>query len=110
MSAEVVERQWAMMKVGRAGDYLLPSNDRKTLWRIVRYHEDGSLEVWIERGKTRPVKGWFWALWTYTKPIPEDGNFPAEMFDEALFAEYWQLCEDGFHTREEAIGAAMGAK
>jgi hypothetical protein len=70
----LTERLWQMTRLG-AGDYLLPSNDRQTLWRIRKYQErDGTLT----RGDGSVVNGDFWSLhgWKHTTP-------PAEyQFDE----------------------------
>ena len=40
----MTERKYQMTRIS-AGDYLLPSNDGKTLWRICAYEEDGSAAV-----------------------------------------------------------------
>ncbi len=42
-----------MMRRG-SGDYILPSNDQTTLWRITRYYEDE------DSGSS--VRGHFWSL------------------------------------------------
>lgn len=62
------ERLWQMIRLG-PGDYLLPSNDRKRLWRIEKYPErDGTLT----RGDTgQVVNGDFWRLSECTYAVNE---------------------------------------
>lgn len=61
MQAErnAVERKYALTKIA-AGDYLLPSNDGKTIWRIHRY-VDGPSSGIMDWPRDRDVWGfWRW--------------------------------------------------
>lgn len=87
----MAERKYALMKITN-GHYVLPSNDRRTLYGLSRYFEDGSL---TEPDGT-PVRGMFWML-TRTRVIGEDGMpDPSE----------WETCEVLLPTRAEAIKSA----
>lgn len=90
-----VERKYAMTRLG-AGDYLLPSNDARTVWRISRY-EDGpshGLEEW-------PRDMMVWGAWRYTGPGPA----PSE--PEHLNWGYWSMETGPCDTRAEAIQEAL---
>lgn len=98
-----IERKYQMIRLG-AGDYLLPSNDAQTLWRIYSYQEDGSL--WhSEYGKPdKQVVGMFWAVAKWNRGFPEVMAF----FDrEFLEWDNWDFCAGPLLTRREAIGEAM---
>lgn len=91
----MTERKYVLTKLGK-GDYLLPSNDKETIWRIGTY-EDGPTY-----GLDWPRDLTLWALWRWR----------AEEADVALALdtwESWDRAEDGFKTRAEAIDAAMRA-
>jgi len=53
-------RKYALTRI-KAGDYLLPSNDRSVIWRIVRYTEDGSAAY----DDGTKLVGEFWRLCKY---------------------------------------------
>lgn len=77
-----VERRYALTKIA-PGDYLLPSNDGGTLWRIRRY----------DRGR--------WSLWQWLGLIA-----PGERPDPDNESE-WELSAGGLPTREAAIREAL---
>lgn len=94
-------RRYAMTKVG-AGDYLLPSNDGLTLWRLQRYTEDGSLQQRIGDEWT-PVKGTrFWRLLRLTTRM--DLLSIVDPDDETSWVEVESL----LRSRTDAIEAALG--
>lgn len=100
-------RKYALIRV-KAGDYLLPSNDTTTLWRIVQYEEDGSAEVSADGTHWRRLHGKFWNL--FRRPMPNDedevGRSEIVSLDEWDGWEHWS----GLHkTREDAIGDVMRA-
>jgi hypothetical protein len=88
-------RHYAMSRV-RAGDYILPANDAKTLWRISRY-EDGPTN-----GLDLPRDRMFWGCWKWSYPI-EDWNAVAD----PLSWEHWDYQEGLLATRAEAVEAAL---
>lgn len=111
----MTERVWQMRRIS-AGDYLLPSNDRRTLWRISRYHEDGSLE----RHDGTKVRGDFWRAARHRQPYDEIaphliGAAPTRSrgVDEALerFLDWDTWVEHAclLPTRDAAIQAALEA-
>lgn len=90
-----VERKWQMIRV-RSGDYLLPSNDRQTVFRIYRYTDGPSsgLDVdWKDRD--------FWAVWRWLKGGPETLDF------EDTFPSGWIEVASFLDTRKVAIDVAL---
>jgi hypothetical protein len=83
-----IERRFPLVKI-RAGDWLLLSNDRRTLWRIYRFDDDG--------------QNW-WATARF------DGT-PAQAVDVAEELEHawdrWVTTEYYLETRQEAIDEAL---
>lgn len=96
-----IERKFALVRV-EAGDYLLPSNDEQTIWRVARYWEDGSLEWTDTQGRTRQVIGWRWQIWR--RPMPDrERDLPDDFFEW----EDWTLAAGPFETRGDAIEDAL---
>lgn len=92
-----------MMTRLRRGDYLLPSNDGATLWRIYSYEEEGSLVDTLPDGSERPVIGAFWAC--ARRPFPK----PGELIElEGWFD--WEFWAGPLPTRQAAIEEALRAK
>ena len=91
----MVERKYVLTKVA-AGDYLLPSNDGQTIFRLRRY-EDGpshGLEDW-------PRDREFWGVWKWTGLVTRYGPAPdPDQWD-------WEFQEGLMDKRGEAIDAAM---
>jgi len=75
------ERKYVMTKV-RPGDYILPSNDGETLFRIASYEEDGS-GYWVGYGGTREkqIVGTHWNGFRYNRPWDGDDAFDDEFLD-----------------------------
>lgn len=92
-----VHRSYALTKVA-PGDYLFPSNDGKTLWRVTSYQEDGSAEYVDANGHWRKVLGTFWGVTYYTGP-GEIVSLP----DDFLEWENWDTSVVGLRTRAQAI-------
>jgi hypothetical protein len=89
-----IERKYALTKVA-AGDYLLPSNDAQTIWRLVRY-EDGPSHGLADWPRDRPV----WAAYRWTGPLGA--------VDAGIDAwDRWELQESSCETRADAIQAAL---
>jgi len=93
----VTERRYALTKV-EAGDYLLPSNDARTLWRIVRGDENAGEE------NERLIS--VWQLWRYYGRVGNPPNLP----DDFLEWSEWELCESWCETRADAIRAALRSR
>lgn len=91
-----MQRKYALIRVS-SGDYLLPSNDQRWLWRIYTYEEDGSLF----RGE-RQVKGRFWAC--ARRPMPPESAILDEDF---LGWGDWEFWAGPLNTRTAAIDEAM---
>jgi hypothetical protein len=91
------ERKYALTKVA-SGDYLLPSNDGKSLWRIRVYTEGPSsgLEDW-------PADRDVWGVWKWTEMV-----CPGSYADTENESE-WDFWEGLYETRKSAINAALKA-
>lgn len=85
-----VERKYALTKIKR-GDYLLPSNDGKTIWRLCTY-EDG-----VEQGLDHDL-GTVWGVWKW------EGS--GDTIDPQDW-DRWGMYESSLATRAEAIEAAL---
>jgi hypothetical protein len=83
MSA-TAERKYALTKVGLQ-DYVLPSNDAKTLWRIATYGEDDGIV--------------YWGIWRWS------GRLPTSVLD--FHWECWDMVDGRYETRRDAIREAM---
>ena len=95
MQAERTERKYVMTKVG-AGDYLLPSNDAKTIWRIMKY-EDGPSHGIVE-GMDRDEM--FWGIWRWTGRVPGDTLDPDDW-------DLWEMYDGSCASRAEAVRVAL---
>jgi hypothetical protein len=99
----MLERKYVLTKLA-AGDYLLPSNDAKTLWRIARYED---LATSDGRGM---VAVRVWGLWRWGEPLGgastlQHWAYPA--FVDTDDWSLWEMVESHLQTRAEAIRAAM---
>jgi hypothetical protein len=94
MATKTLERKYHLTRV-RAGDYLLPSNDGLTIWRIQKY-EDGP-----SHGLDWPQDKMLWGIWRWRYTDPEKYVLDTEDHDA------WSLCADGYSTRKEAIDGAI---
>lgn len=89
-------RMWQMIRLA-AGDYLLPSNDRSTVFRIRRY-EDGP-SYGVEKMKRDET---YWGCWRWM-------GRPDRLDDIAVdyFPEGWATVEEYLPTRQAGIDVAM---
>lgn len=101
MSEATLERTYQLIRVG-AGDWLLPSNDRVTLWRLRSYEEDGSAEYAVPGG-WRQLRGTFWSISRYTGLREPWGD------DELLQSHSWEIWCTTLSSRAEAIQEALRA-
>lgn len=103
----MTERVYTTTRLG-AGDYLLPSNDAQTLWRLRSYLEDGSAEDY--RG--RKLTGTFWHIFRWHgENFPTDDELMAALtaeFDLGIGSdEFWGEISAGFRTRRAAMKEAL---
>lgn len=91
------ERKFALSKIA-AGDYLLPSNDGQTIWRIFKY-EDGPSHGLADWDRDRG----FWALWRWAEPFTGAKRGYVDTQDWSR----WEHCSDMHATRADAISDAM---
>jgi len=96
-----IERKYVLTKL-RTGDYLLPSNDGETLWRI-RTYEDGRINGLTDG----PYRAEYWELRRWTGGGPLDANWQmAESIEDGNF-DPWEWVAGAFRKRSEAIEEAM---
>jgi hypothetical protein len=99
LKPSTIERKYTMTRID-SGDYLLPSNDGKTIWRIRRYDEEfiGRDSITIE---TRN----YWGIWRWLG-LTLTAFSGAEVDDWSQ----WDFCE-GLHTRrKDAVNSALNLK
>jgi len=107
----IVERKYALVRI-EPGDYLLLGNDGRTLWRIYRYLEDGSLWEYpnnnrFDHSEGRQIKGNFWANARYQRAVAD--RFRDYDDPEFLDWDRWTTWETLMQTRQEAIDSALTA-
>ncbi len=91
-------RTYALVKVA-AGDWLLPSNDARTLWRLQRYEDGPSHGLDPE---VFPTDFEAWQLWRYKRPLAA-----ALWREDVEDWDQWTLVATNLETRGEAIDEAM---
>lgn len=92
----MADRTYALTKLA-PGDYLMPSNDTRTLWRIARYTDGPS------GGLDWPRDREVWGIWKWPEPIRFDGT---QAIDCNGF-EPWDFMEGLHETRAAAINSAL---
>jgi hypothetical protein len=98
----MAERHFRMIRVA-SGDWILPGNDGKTLYRLQRYEESGDA-FWTLRGvKQKKIVGWFWAAYEYDRKIASD----ADLVDDMLEWDHWTCVASTMKTRKEAIESVV---
>jgi hypothetical protein len=90
-------RKYAMTKVTR-GDYLLPSNDGETIWRIHSYKDGPSCGL---DPKVFPTDFTAWALRMWTGSGGLQASLDLEDWDR------WRQVAVGLKTRADAIAEAL---
>jgi hypothetical protein len=90
-----MERKFVLTKIA-PGDYLLPSNDGKTIWRIALYTEGPSsgVEDW-------PRDKEVWGLWRWRFPVEATQQVDVDDWDG------WEFFEGPHMKRGEAIDSAL---
>ena len=90
------ERKYRMTCVF-PGDWLMPANDRASLWRVYRYREDGSAIVQREDGSHYEIHGMFWAAARYRLPLDQ---IPESHFENNYLEDDPQILNwDNWHTQ-----------
>lgn len=87
-----IKRKYVLSKVTK-GDYLLPSNDAKTVWRIRSYVDGPSsgIEDW-------PKDITVWGVWRWMGELP---------YVDVENVERWQMVSGPHMKQGEAIEEAM---
>lgn len=88
------ERKYALVRL-KAGDYILPSNDGQTLWRIARYTDGPSSGLDLPRDRE------FWGVWRWTGRVIEGEYLDTEDWQS------WEFFQGMYDARSEAIDAAL---
>lgn len=96
----MTERKYALTKIKR-GDYLLPSNDAKTVWRLATYR-DSTLSAVGTTGGRLNERDW-WGVWKWTGPLDA-----VDIGDAAWDNGQWQSWDTLLETQAQAIESALG--
>ncbi|HEY4451023.1 MAG TPA: hypothetical protein VGN13_05465 [Solirubrobacteraceae bacterium] len=92
MTTETIERKYVLTKIAR-GDWMLPSNDGRTIFRL--YHDPEALAgETTDGGEMRRAA---WTLWRWTG---------GHVVDTWSWSE-WELLDGSLYTRTEAIREAL---
>jgi hypothetical protein len=86
------QRKYALTRFS-AGDYVFPSNDRQTVWRIMVYEDGPSHGL---EGMSRDRR--FWGVWKWS------GD---PQFIDLSAIDRWEMMDGSYETRREAIHAAL---
>ena len=104
------ERNYAMIRVG-AGDWMLPSNDAQTMWRLAAYEEDGSAWRTDEQGREHQIVGRFWSVYRMTmSKLQALVNSPVTDDEDILDFSEWEHWAGGFGSRKAAIEEALSVR
>lgn len=95
-----VERKYVLTKVA-SGDYLLPSNDGKILWRIHSFTEGPSSGL----GESIPTDRTFWAIKKWRRALSQEALEISPPNPDDW--DQWEHVEEWFDTRAKAIEAAL---
>ena len=86
-----IARRYRMIRLDK-GDYLLPSNDAETLWRIAKYDEDDGTKLW--------------GLWRWDGGMPTVDQIAAAL-DEGMWTDRWEYWDGGYRTRQAVIDTIL---
>lgn len=88
----MLERRHQMTRI-EAGEYLLPSNDGQTLWRITKFED-------IDNRK-------YWSAWRWRGPLTEAQRVMNTDPDSFLEWHRWEEWSSFCYTRKAAIEDAL---
>ena len=88
------ERKYTLTKIA-PGDYVFPSNDGQTIWRIALYTEGPS--TGLDWSRDRDV----WGVWRWCERVQQGGYIDTTDWNR------WEFCEGLYETRSDAIDAAL---
>lgn len=91
-----------------AGDYMVLSNDARTLWRVSSYEEDGSLFQQLPEGGEKAVVGHFWQTARFDGTPEQAEALLHRDPEEFLSWEHWQQWEALLPTRRAALASIFG--
>jgi hypothetical protein len=97
------ERKYQLTRI-REGDYIVPSNDGETLWRISKYEETGLGEYLDAKWKPRKIAGWFWQTAKFHMSVPAmQERFGDDLPNDFLDWDRWEHWSSGFTRRKDAV-------
>lgn len=100
MEASMIERKYALVKI-KSGDWLLPGNDGKTLWRLATY-VDGPVN-----GLDIPRDREFWSVSKWDESYDWERIVNDPMRGDPLDWDYWEGYAGLIETRADAIQRAL---
>lgn len=99
-TTEAPERKYALTKLA-AGDYLLPSNDAATVWRLSTYTDGPSMGLdSLKRDRE------FWGVWRFIGRPVTNGLMTGEEVEDW---NQWEQFDSLLDSRAAAIRSAMKA-
>lgn len=101
MAPDTPQRKYAMTKGLGPGDWLLPSNDASTLFRLSRYEDGPSYGLDPE---VFPCDFTAWQVWRWLRNFSEE---PPSTLEDLEDWDRWDLLEQGLKSRDAAIQAAL---
>jgi len=106
--AQTTQRRYQLTRV-RAGDYIVPTNDGKTLLRISSYEETGDGEELVN-GKWRKITGTYWSAHRYELTVEQmHARYGDDIPDDFLDWDRWEHVAGGFGTRAACIEDMVGS-
>lgn len=95
------QRKYALIKI-KTGDYLLPGNDGRTLWRLAK----GEQPIWSDDGVLLDGSSPVWELFRWRELIPTEVNYLVWEGPPIDNWEAWEYTEAG-DTRQEILDRAL---
>jgi hypothetical protein len=103
----IQQRKYALIKI-KAGDYVFPSNDKRTVIRVKQYiqmHEHFDLDKgYVTESRTEweiCTKRLFLLSESLGEDVPDSFQFGADWLEEG-----WETWDTGFSSRKAALASA----